>query len=208
MNTASASLTARLRSVTKLSLPLDSDFLMIAASPGSKIGSSPFLRHSIFAPLISAAVTRWPICAKQAADTSPTYPVPIIAIRMQHSRMDLQFRWERSAGNHCHFPAPQASGMSDMAQLTIGERTKLGFVPEQIFLPPLCTRKDCLAVRHCLARALRALFRQGKHQWRLRHRVRVTSASLWWVWGTVRHPSSRASPIIATSTAMSPYRVS
>src|SRR5205823_11943502 len=37
---------------------------------------------------------------------------------MQHSRMDLQFRWQRSAGNHRHFPAPQASGMSDMAQLT------------------------------------------------------------------------------------------
>ena len=82
MNTASAPATAPAVSVVKLSRPAAALRATSASRPGSKIGISPARRRSILAASLSMQVTKWPKSAKQAPDTSPTYPVPIMAICM------------------------------------------------------------------------------------------------------------------------------
>src|SRR5258708_2246377 len=82
MNTASASLTAALRSVVKLSRPAAALLATSWSRPGSKIGTSPCFRRSILPPSLSTQVTDTPNSEKHAPETRPTYPVPIIAIRM------------------------------------------------------------------------------------------------------------------------------
>src|SRR5215472_18626720 len=82
MNTASAPSSANLRSVVKVSRPAA---LLTATSwsrPGSKIGISPRCRRAILSASLSTQVTDTPNSEKQAPETSPTYPVPIIAIRI------------------------------------------------------------------------------------------------------------------------------
>ncbi len=49
-------------------------------SPGSYIGISPALSRAIFSVSMSTQVTLTPISAKHAPETSPTYPVPTIAM--------------------------------------------------------------------------------------------------------------------------------
>jgi len=54
-----------------------------ASSPGSKIGISPCRSRAIFAASWSTQITDTPNSEKHAPDTRPTYPVPIIAIRIR-----------------------------------------------------------------------------------------------------------------------------
>src|ERR1700684_2193084 len=82
MNTASAPLTAALRSVVKLSRPAAELLATHWSRPGSKIGSSPRVRRSILPASLSTQVSDTPNSEKQAPETRPTYPVPIIAIRI------------------------------------------------------------------------------------------------------------------------------
>src|SRR6266851_750001 len=82
MNTASAPVTAALRSVVKLSRPAAALLATSWSRPGSKIGISPRLKRSILAASLSTQVTVTPNSEKQAPETSPTYPVPIIAMPM------------------------------------------------------------------------------------------------------------------------------
>src|SRR5438445_6031054 len=83
MNTASAPATAAARSVVKSSRPAAILAATSAASPGSKIGISPRRSRAIFAASWSTQVTDSPNSEKHAPDTRPTYPVPIIAIRIR-----------------------------------------------------------------------------------------------------------------------------
>ena len=50
--------------------------------PGSKIGISPRFRRAILSSSRSTQTTSIPNSEKQAPDTRPTYPVPIIAMRI------------------------------------------------------------------------------------------------------------------------------
>src|SRR5438309_4797117 len=51
---------------------------MSSSSPGSKIGTLPARKISIFRESLSTQVTLWPTSAKQAPVTRPTYPEPMI----------------------------------------------------------------------------------------------------------------------------------
>src|SRR5438128_2683284 len=83
MNTASAPATAAARSVVKLSRPAAILAATSASSPGSKIGISPPRSRAIFAASWSTQATVSPNSEKHAPETRPTYPVPIIAIRIR-----------------------------------------------------------------------------------------------------------------------------
>src|SRR6266851_3920322 len=83
MNTASAPATAAARSVVNESRPAAILVATSASSPGSKIGTSPARSRAIFAASWSTQLTDSPNSEKHAPDTSPTYPVPIIAIRIR-----------------------------------------------------------------------------------------------------------------------------
>src|SRR6266481_6546855 len=83
MNTASAPATAAARSVVKLSRPAAILAATRAPSPGSKIGTSPSCSRAIFAASWSTQATVSPNSEKHAPETRPTYPVPIIAIRIR-----------------------------------------------------------------------------------------------------------------------------
>src|SRR5260370_25356529 len=82
MNTASAPLTAALRSVVKLSRPAAALLATSWPRPGSEIGMSPRFKRSILAASVSTQVTATPNSEKHAPETRPTYPLPIIAMRM------------------------------------------------------------------------------------------------------------------------------
>jgi hypothetical protein len=49
--------------------------------PGVEDGDVPLRNASILDASLSTQVTTWPKSAKHAPDTSPTYPVPITAMR-------------------------------------------------------------------------------------------------------------------------------
>src|SRR5216684_2631576 len=83
MNTASAPPTAAARSAVNESRPAAILVATSASSPGSKIGTSPARSRAIFAASWSTQLTDSPNSEKHAPDTSPTYPVPIIAIRIR-----------------------------------------------------------------------------------------------------------------------------
>src|SRR5580700_191611 len=82
MNTASAPSSAVLRSVVKLNRPAAALAETSCSRPGSKIGISPRCKRAIFSASLSTQVTDTPNSEKQAPETSPTYPVPIIATRI------------------------------------------------------------------------------------------------------------------------------
>src|SRR5712691_8613545 len=82
MNTASAPSTAALRFVVKESRPAAALLATSLSRPGSKIGTSPCVRRSILPASLSTQVTETPNSEKHAPETRPTYPVPIIAIRI------------------------------------------------------------------------------------------------------------------------------
>src|SRR5229473_5507759 len=82
MNTASAPATAALRSVVKLSRPAAALLATRCSRPGSKIGISPRDSRSILPASLSTQLTLTPNSEKHAPETRPTYPVPIIAMRM------------------------------------------------------------------------------------------------------------------------------
>src|SRR6266699_3026665 len=82
MNTASAPLTAASRSVVKLSRPAAALLATSWSRPGSKIGISPRCKRSILPASLSTQMTETPNSEKHAPETRPTYPVPIIAIRI------------------------------------------------------------------------------------------------------------------------------
>src|SRR5262249_9206630 len=71
-------------SVAKESRPASTLLATSASKPGSKIGIFPFWRSPIFAASLSIQVTTCPKSEKHAPDTSPTEPVPIIAIHMKY----------------------------------------------------------------------------------------------------------------------------
>src|SRR6202047_4472287 len=83
MNTASAPATAAARSVVKLSRPAAALAATRAPSPGSNIGTSPCCKRAIFAASWSTQATVSPNSEKHAPETRPTYPVPVIAIRIR-----------------------------------------------------------------------------------------------------------------------------
>src|SRR5205085_6443513 len=70
------------RSVVKLSRPAAALLATSWSRPGSKIGTSPRIRRSILSASLSTQVTDTPNSEKHAPETRPTYPVPIIAIRI------------------------------------------------------------------------------------------------------------------------------
>src|SRR4029077_20394703 len=82
MNTASAPSSAVLRSVVKLRRPAAVLAATSWSSPGSKIGISPRCSRAILSASLSTQVTDTPNSEKQAPETSATYPVPIIAVRI------------------------------------------------------------------------------------------------------------------------------
>src|SRR5271169_3083479 len=82
MNTASAPATAAGRSVVKESLPAAALLATSASRPGSKIGISRCCRRAILPLSWSTHVTSTPNSEKHAPETSPTYPVPTIAMRI------------------------------------------------------------------------------------------------------------------------------
>src|SRR5215472_10380612 len=103
MNTASAPATTAARSVVNDSRPAAILAVTSAASPGSKIGIAPRCKPAIFAASWSTQLTDTPNSEKHAPDTNPTYPVPIIAIRIdQFLRMryksDVKCRLARKFG--------------------------------------------------------------------------------------------------------------
>src|ERR1041384_2621873 len=67
-------------SVLNPSLPSLTPFATRASNPGSKIGITPELIEAIWLSSLSTQVTLIPKSAKQAPETSPTYPVPITAM--------------------------------------------------------------------------------------------------------------------------------
>ena len=79
-NTTSTSSRQEVRSVVKCRRPASTLRFTSSSSPGSYMGISPRSSESILAWSISTQVTLMPISAKHAPETSPTYPVPTIAI--------------------------------------------------------------------------------------------------------------------------------
>ena len=69
--------------VEKLSRSSCTFYSTVSLRPGSKIGITPAQSADIFAPSRSTQATAWPNSEKQAAETSPTYPLPIIAIPLR-----------------------------------------------------------------------------------------------------------------------------
>src|SRR5216683_2566142 len=84
MNTASASATGRESSVVKSSRFSRVFPTTRRSRSGSNMGISPFRSRAILSASLSTQVTWCPKSAKQAPDTSPTYPEPIIATRMRY----------------------------------------------------------------------------------------------------------------------------
>ncbi len=72
MNWISACATASATSVVKRSRPSPTLRATIASSPGSQIGSCPWLRRSILPWSMSMQTTLWPTSARQAPVTRPT----------------------------------------------------------------------------------------------------------------------------------------
>src|SRR5512133_3741884 len=82
MNTAFAPATADVRSDENFRRPPPTLLETRSARPGSKIGISPPSSRAILSVSLSTQVTSTPNSEKQAAETSPTYPAQIIAMRM------------------------------------------------------------------------------------------------------------------------------
>src|SRR5205085_8535909 len=60
-----------------------------SSSPASRMGTSPRDSISTFSGTTSAHTTSWPRWAKQAPVVSPTYPVPITAIRLMSTSQSV-----------------------------------------------------------------------------------------------------------------------
>lgn len=84
MKTTSASGTALATSKVKLSLPARTFSDKSLSRPGSKIGVLPLSSASILVGSLSTQVTLYPKSDKHAPDTSPTYPLPMITIRVDY----------------------------------------------------------------------------------------------------------------------------
>src|SRR5512144_1131540 len=82
MNTAFAPETADARSDENLSRPPLTLLATRSTKPGSKIGISPPFSWAILSVSLSTQVTSTPNSEKHAAETSPTYPAPIMAMRI------------------------------------------------------------------------------------------------------------------------------
>src|SRR6187455_3060935 len=85
MKTASTPLFSSARSVAKVSRPAAALRITNSSSPGSKIGTTPPRRPSIFAASRSTQTISWPSSDRQAPATSPTYPEPMISNFMSAS---------------------------------------------------------------------------------------------------------------------------
>ena len=85
MKMASADLAGSARLVVKNSRSSRTLVATSSARPGSKIGISPLVSWAILSASLSTQVTMWPKSAKQAPEIRPTYPEPIIAMRMAGS---------------------------------------------------------------------------------------------------------------------------
>ena len=103
MNTASAPATAAFRSVVKDSRPALALTATTSSRPGSKIGMPPAFRVSTLPASLSMQITSWPNSDRQAPETSPTYPVPIMAMRME-SPKNGAFFWPEPRSNTRELP--------------------------------------------------------------------------------------------------------
>ena len=90
LNTISTSSITLSRDVVKCNLPAAELRATNSSNPGSYMGIIPAIRLSIFCLSISTHVTSTPISAKQAPDTSPTYPDPTMAIFINYRFYKLQ----------------------------------------------------------------------------------------------------------------------
>src|SRR5512147_1709850 len=133
MNTALAPATADARSDENFSRPPLTLLETRSARPGSKIGISPPFSWAILSVSLSTHVTSTPNSEKQAAETSPTYPAPIIAMRMTELPSRGQ-GWpypnrSRELGQHLAYPGAHVAALQRVRQVRL-QITDLGAAVE------------------------------------------------------------------------------